>query len=944
MPNDIEIRVKGNADTADAEAKLARLRKAIAGLSGKTVKVDVEVDSSAAAELGRVEQAAERIDGDTATVEVDADTGAADAELAVTDAEVSRLDGRTAHVNVDADIGSALAKIAIVGAALAALGAAAGGIGAAVGLGAVAGAGIGAAVAGLSGIGGAVKALGEQTKGAGAAAGQAAGRELQMASAVDRVRMAQAQLANTREQVADTTRRAGQAAARAADQEREAARRVTEAQKDLTRARADAARQLQDLARQQEDMALRARGALLDIEQAKTSLDETLADPRATDLQRRQAQLAYDEAVKANADLKRDAQDLAARKAEADRRGVAGSEQVADATARVVEAQRNARDAHIATAEAADQAESAQRDGALRLVQAQQQVVEAQRAVQAASIAAGSAGAAGVDKLGQAMKGLTPTGQAFARFLRAFIDGPIQQLRNAGQEGLLPGMQAGLATLGPVIQANLPAFRQFATVVGQALGGIIEVAGKLAPPLMRMATTVLQALAPMQGVLTQFAVAFGQVIDRVTADGSMQTAIGAFIDLFAALLLAIPPLIPPMVQLATSVLPVLTKAVELLTGWLTSLLSWMGDKAPGAISTLGGWLTGLARVITGRVVPAVQVMAEWLRERVLPPLMDLGRFIADHVLPAAVALAKGIGGGLLTAFREVGGTIAAHREELSTLAQFLLTVTGLVLKLAPAVGVVLGLAFRVLGVQVRVFITVLSALVSWFQFGITWAGRVAVGVRVAFDRIVGFARALPARIRSAVVGLFAGITERATAAGSWVAARLGGIVTFVRGLPGKIANAAVGLMSGVKEEIGQAVRWITDKIQTVIEFIKSIPGHVGRALVSVAKATAPYAPGGGLLSLFGHASGGITGAAGGGPRSGWTMVGEQGRELVRLPAGSTVHSAPDTERMMSGSGGGAQVLLQVMPGGSALDRMFVEWLREAVRKGGGGSVQAYLGS
>ncbi|MCM1941595.1 phage tail protein, partial [Streptomyces sp. G3] len=46
------------------------------------------------------------------------------------------------------------------------------------------------------------------------------------------------------------------------------------------------------------------------------------------------------------------------------------------------------------------------------------------------------------------------------------------------------------------------------------------------------------------------------------------------------------------------------------------------------------------------------------------------------------------------------------------------------------------------------------------------------------------------------------------------------------------------------------------------------------------------------------ASGGIVGgAATGGARGSWTMVGEHEPELVRLPFGSRVYSGPDTRRM-----------------------------------------------
>lgn len=82
--------------------------------------------------------------------------------------------------------------------------------------------------------------------------------------------------------------------------------------------------------------------------------------------------------------------------------------------------------------------------------------------------------------------------------------------------------------------------------------------------------------------------------------------------------------------------------------------------------------------------------------------------------------------------------------------------------------------------------------------------------------------------------------------------------------------------------------------------------------------------------------GGIIGADSGGARGGLTWVGEAGRELVRLPYGSTVYPHGQSEGMAASSGGGGgPVVIQVHPGGSGLDRLFVDWLREAVRTRGG---------
>ncbi|MEU0189448.1 hypothetical protein ABZ250_06255 [Streptomyces afghaniensis] len=112
------------------------------------------------------------------------------------------------------------------------------------------------------------------------------------------------------------------------------------------------------------------------------------------------------------------------------------------------------------------------------------------------------------------------------------------------------------------------------------------------------------------------------------------------------------------------------------------------------------------------------------------------------------------------------------------------------------------------------------------------------------------------------------------------------------------------------------------------------------------------------------ASGGIVGAASGGARASWTLVGEHQPELVRLPFGSRVYSGPDTRRMMqqgawasmlntprnggsrytsSPAGGGVQkVELVIRSGGSRLDDVLVDIIRRSVASGGG-NVQRYLG-
>lgn len=80
--------------------------------------------------------------------------------------------------------------------------------------------------------------------------------------------------------------------------------------------------------------------------------------------------------------------------------------------------------------------------------------------------------------------------------------------------------------------------------------------------------------------------------------------------------------------------------------------------------------------------------------------------------------------------------------------------------------------------------------------------------------------------------------------------------------------------------------------------------------------------GGKAGSSLGFATGGAVGhAAEGGPRGNRVVVGEHGPEFVDLAPGSTVHSNPDSQRMMAMAGGGGRVDVNVNFGGN-LDGVF----------------------
>ncbi|MES9522471.1 phage tail tape measure protein [Streptomyces capoamus] len=115
-------------------------------------------------------------------------------------------------------------------------------------------------------------------------------------------------------------------------------------------------------------------------------------------------------------------------------------------------------------------------------------------------------------------------------------------------------------------------------------------------------------------------------------------------------------------------------------------------------------------------------------------------------------------------------------------------------------------------------------------------------------------------------------------------------------------------------------------------------------------------------AMKGKATGGIVGmAASGGLRSNLTWVGEQGPELLDLPAGSRVWSAPDSQRMVQtpwasmlnsprrtpaaadaapATGGGQPIVIQVSIAGKDFGELWVDTGRRAVKARG--SIEATL--
>lgn len=396
------------------DADLARLRARLETLSNKRIGVDVDA-GAALAEIDRLEADLTRLGAQHPNVNVRVDTAQATAQLAALRAEIARMDGQDVNVRADVDTSAATSSLGGLTAAAALFGPAilpvlpivAAGLGAIAAAGLAAGVGLAsvAAVA-LPGITQIASALQAQKAAQDAAAtatakgaqanSQAASRALQLAGAQQGLATAERngarQIAQAQQQVVQAKQAAADAIAQAAQRNEQAARQVQDAetalaqsqkasrqaQLDLVAARKAAAQELEDLANRYADAQLSQRDAALQLQEAQNNLNAVNAvGSKATELQRQEAQLAYDQALQRLKEQTTDTKRLKVEQAAASKAGVRGSATYQAAQDKVAQSQQEVADRTQALQDAQVNAAQVQVQASRQIAQAQQRVSEA---------------------------------------------------------------------------------------------------------------------------------------------------------------------------------------------------------------------------------------------------------------------------------------------------------------------------------------------------------------------------------------------------------------------------------------------------------------------------------------------------------------------------------------------------------------------------------------
>lgn len=447
----------------------------------------------------------------------------------------------------------------------------------------------------------------------------------------------------------------------------------------------------------------------------------------------------------------------------------------------------------------------------------------------------------------------------------------------------LSGMVRGAADLLAGIGELPPEMQQF--------GAVLLVVVAAAGPLLLMLGTMATALA---GLLTPV----GLVIAGVTLLGvAWATNFGG-------------------IQTAT------TDAFAAMQPFFTALVDWFGAQIPGALETgQAAWLALSEGV--GAAWGALMALLEPAFERIRAAFAGM----PEQMGPLQAAF-----DGLLAA---VGGALTALQPALTAFGQLIAVVFGVVAVVAVnAFGAVIGAVIPVatiimaqLTVMINLAKTVIGELVALALALFT--GDWATAFESAKNIGQAFADAFGETIEnlSALVGeIFGVIAETVVNTLTDLGVDVDGLMaglnaawkTAWESLKGPL-DFVIEAVGGVRKAIDDFVAWITSvKIPNPFEgwSFPSLPDWMG----------------GGGAPPAGQPGANAQGTSHW--RGGWTWVGEQGPELVALPAASRIYPA-DTSRRMAADGAGVQVTVNANVAGDMDLHQLAYRVAEQIARWGG---------
>lgn len=748
--------------------------------------------------------------------------------------------GALAGVAIGANLASAAAGAAALAPALATAGVAAG-----------------ALKIGLSGVGDAFKA---------AFADQSADVKA-AASATRAVENAQRGLANAQRALAqarvDAAERVREAQRGVADAERDLAdaqRDARRVQADLNDARQEAARALQDMNTRLKESQLDEREAALRLTEAQKELAAARAKPGTTPDELAKLQLAYDRATLNLQEQRTETKRLAADTAKANKAGIEGSDQVAEAKRKIAEANRNVADKERAVAEAQANVDKARVDG-------QQQIEDAQRAVAEAAAAvadAQAAAAAQTSKLDEAMAKLAPNARSFVNAVRG-LQPAWDGLRLPVQNRLFQGLDSTVVRLAastfPILKQRLTetagiwnaiAKSAAAGVQEMTRSGILDkvLSGananlavfKDTPKqiLTAFGQLTVAAQPAFNQLLTQFAGAITRFTDGIASSftsGGLQQAI----DTAFGILSSFGTLIGNVLGVVSQIFKAASDAGGQIVGVLGTVFGEIERilAAPQMQAQLRNLFTSVAQIVSAivpviggivqAVVPLVAAIAKPLAGLAValgPVLQQLVTALGASLMPIVQALAP----VLVTVGTAIVQIVQAVIPLLQPIADLIAgIVTALAPALTPVVNVITGLVGVLVGPLTRIIQAITPALVT--------VGQIIASVFQALEPFLQPLVALIGQVASLVADLFT------TALQSLMRALRPLIPVGMQ-----LINTVLGALTPILPILSDAFQTIGDALLRLLGPLSTVWSSLARQLAPILMNLAPLV--GDLAGLF----------------------------------------------------------------------------------------------
>lgn len=603
-----------------------------------------------------------------------------------------------------------------------------------------------------------------------------------------------------------------------------AQRNLLSAMKGVEKARETAKRQIEDLAQASVDGALSEERAVIELERAREEYNKAITDPQASATDEKMAELAVREAEnnlnRIRKGNRRNAEDLA----EAQKKGIEGSDAVVAAQMAVLSAQEAVANATNNTASAYDSLGSAADGTATQLADFNSQV-EALTGPGKALLDVLKEGYAIFTQVSNilqesALGGVTETVKSFLALFGQvnaetgkFVEGP-----------LLPGVKAiavAVSELGselsnllqqPGVRDNLTSLLSSAAQATKELGSaglailvsLLDSLAKVAKSAEPAVAAFSDGLKKMAPVLAGFfaAISTPEVIDAIVV--GMQ----AFFQIITTIMPVISTLVAELTKIGSVALGQMIGAiVDIFTvfGQIITDLANSGMIAGfiEVLNAVGDALVALAQ--PGEDGKSTFTLLGDAFGSVMKALAPMIPMLVEQLIPELPSLIK--------SFEDLSKEFIKMLPTLIEMTPLFMEMLRLTLELARVAMPLLTLAMTLISPIMSLVMMELNQFIWVLNLIITTAQKVwdfLFGNSIFPDLLEAFTGWI-----SSIKGLFSGLWEFFRngfgSAKDWIVSTWESLVGWFAGLPGRMSNLFSGMWDGIKGAFKAALNWIIEK-------------------------------------------------------------------------------------------------------------------------------------